>query len=163
MRHISLTPLFLASLVLVTSSTRSAYQAPPETIIGLERAALDRWGKGDPQGYLDAYAPEITYFDPAREKRADGIQAMKDYLAPIAGKVKVDRYEMLDTKVQRLGDVAVLSYQLISHAVMPNGSPLTVRWNSTKVYGVFDGKWKLFHDHWSFIQPVLKDPLPGPQ
>jgi ketosteroid isomerase-like protein len=132
-------------------------------IIAMEKAALDRWGKGDPQGYLETYAPEITYFDPAREKRADGIQAMKAYLAPIAGKVKVDRYEMIDTKVQRLGDVAVLSYQLMSHAIMPDGSPLTIRWNSTKVYGLFDGNWKLFHDHWSFIKPVLKDPLPGPQ
>jgi hypothetical protein len=31
-----------------------------DSIIAAERAALDRWGKGDPQGYLDTYAPEIT-------------------------------------------------------------------------------------------------------
>ena len=55
-------------------------------------------------------------FDPSREKRADGIQAMKDYLMPITGKIKVDRYEMIDTKVQYLGKAAVLSYQLVSHA-----------------------------------------------
>src|SRR2546422_6262251 len=107
-------PLF--AMTLLTSSAAAAEDFKPETIIALEKSALDRWGKGDPQGYLETYAPEITYFDPAREKRADGIQAMKDYLAPIAGKVKVDRYEMVDTKVQHLGDVAVLSYQLISHA-----------------------------------------------
>ena len=147
----------------LASCDRASAPFDPNTIIALEKTALDRWGKGDPQGYLETYAPEITYFDPAREKRADGIQAMKDYLAPLTGKIKIDHYEMVDTKVQHLGDVAVLSYQLMSHAVLPNGSPLTVRWNSTKVYGLFDGKWKLFHDHWSFIQPQLKDPLPGPQ
>jgi ketosteroid isomerase-like protein len=155
-------------LIIVVSGTLASCdraEAPfdPESIIALEKSALDRWGKGDPQGYLETYAPEITYFDPIRDKRADGIQAMKDYLAPIAGKVHVERYEMVDTKVQKLGDVAVLSYQLMSHATLPDGMPLTVRWNSTKVYGLFDGKWKLFHDHWSFIQPELKNPLPGPQ
>ena len=155
-------PILIACGVLVSCEKASA-PFDPEKIIAMERSALDRWGKGDPQGYLETYAPEITYFDPMREKRADGIQAMKDYLAPIAGKVKVDRYEMIDAKVQHLGDVAVLSYQLLSHATLPNGSPLTARWNSTKVYGLFDGNWKLFHDHWSFIQPQLKDPLPGPQ
>jgi len=153
----------LIACSVLASCEKTSPPFDPNTIISLEKTALDRWGKGDPQNYLETYAPEVTYFDPAREKRADGIQAMKDYLTPLTGKIKVERYEMVDTNVQRLGDVAVLSYQLMSHAIMPNGSPLTVRWNSTKVYGIFDGKWKLFHDHWSFIQPVLKDALPGPQ
>src|SRR5438046_9736930 len=124
--------ILIASGVL-TSCERAAAPFDAEGIIALEKAALDRWGKGDPQGYLETYAPEITYFDPSREKRGDGIQAMKDYYAPIAGKIKVDRYELIDPKVQHLGDVAVLSYQLLSHAIMPNGAPLTIRWNSTKV------------------------------
>jgi len=159
MKHVL---LILIACGALASCEKTSALFDPQTIIALEKTALDRWGKGDPQGYLETYAPEITYFDPVREKRADGIQAMKDYLAPFTGKIKIDRYEMNDTKVQRLGDVAVLSYQLISHGTLPNGSPLTVRWNSTKVYGVFDGKWKLFHDHWSFIQPELKNPPTGP-
>jgi len=154
------TPLILIAAGLLVSCEKSPFD--PEKIIALEKAALDRWGKGDPQGYLETYAPDVTYFDPQREKRADGIQAMKDYLAPLTGKIKVDHYEMLDPKVQHVGDVAVLSYQLASHATLPDGSPFTVRWNSTKVYGLFDGKWKLFHDHWSFIRPELKNP-PGVQ
>ena len=154
--------VFLACGILA-SCERAAVPLNPEKIVALEKAALDRWGKGDPQGYLETYAPEITYFDPAREKRADGIQVMKEYLTPLTGKIRVDRYEMIDTKVQRLGDAAVLSYQLISHAIMPDGSPATVRWNSTKVYGLTGKDWKLVHDHWSFIKPELKNPLRGPQ
>src|SRR5207237_2413765 len=38
-----------------------------DTIIALERAALDRWGRGDPQGYIDTFAADITYFDPFTE------------------------------------------------------------------------------------------------
>lgn len=155
------TMLILIACALLTSCERAPFDL--EKIIALERAALDRWGKGDPQGYIETYAPDITYFDPAREKRADGIQAMKDYYAPIAGKIKVESYEMIDAKVQHRGDVAVLSYQLKSRAIMPDGSPVTVHWNSSKVYGLSDGNWRLFHDHWSFIKPELKNPLRGPQ
>ena len=35
----------------------------PDQIIATERAALDRWGRGDPQGFLEIMAPEVTYFD----------------------------------------------------------------------------------------------------
>jgi ketosteroid isomerase-like protein len=153
---------FIACAVLTSCRSPTA-QVDPEKIVALEKAALDRWGKGDPQGYLETYASDITYFDPAREKRADGIEAMREYLTPITGKVKVDRYEMIDVKVQPMGDAAVLSYQLISHAVMPDGSPRTARWNSTKVYRLIGDDWKLAHDHWSFIKPELKNPPSGPQ
>lgn len=154
--------LFAAGLL--TSCERAAAPLDPNRIIAIERTALDRWGKGEPQGYLETYAPEITYFDPGLDKRADGIAAMTSYLTPLTGKIKVDRYEMIGAKVQPLGpEAAVLSYQLISHAIAPNGSPFIVRWNSTKVYRQFGQSWKLVHDHWSFIRPELKNPFPGPQ
>jgi hypothetical protein len=35
-----------------------------DQIIALEHAALDRWGQGDPGGFLESYAVDITYFDP---------------------------------------------------------------------------------------------------
>jgi uncharacterized protein (TIGR02246 family) len=137
-------------------------------IIGLERAALDKWNRGDPQGYLDTYAPEITYFDPTSANRRDGIEAMKAYYAPIAGKVKVSRYEMLTPKVQRHGDVAILSFQLISYGAKPDGTEQALaRWNSTEVYRRTDAGWKIAHNHWSFITPELKQPVletqPGQQ
>lgn len=156
--------LILSGVMLLTSCRRPVAPLDPNRIIALERTALDRWGKGEPQGYLETYAPEITYYDPGREKRADGIQAMTEYYAPLVGKIKVARYEMIDAKVQPLGgEAAVLSYQLISHAIAPNGSPFIVRWNSTKVYRQYGQQWKLVHDHWSFIKPELKNPFPGPQ
>ena len=132
----------------------------PETIIALERAALDRWGNGDPQGYLESYAPDVTYFDPIQDRRVDGADAMRKYLEPFTGKIKVARYDMLGPKVQHFGDAAVLSYNLISYGKKPSGEETALaRWNSTKVYARVDGKWKLVHDHWSFIKPELKQPV----
>lgn len=129
----------------------------PEGIIALERAALDRWGSGDPQGYLGTYAPDVTYFAPGGERRVDGLGAMKELLIPITGKIKVDHYEMIGPKVQRMGDVAVLSYILVSHAKRPNGAVI-VYWNSTAVYGRIGGKWKIIHSHWSYTKPETKEP-----
>ena len=48
-----------------------------EIIIGLERAALNRWGKGDPGGYLEIMATEMTYFDPFTKRRVDGMNAIR--------------------------------------------------------------------------------------
>lgn len=131
-----------------------------DTIIALERAALDRWGRGDPQGYLELYARDVTYFDPSREKRVDGIDAMMQLLAPIKGLIKVDRYEMIAPHVYRAGDVAILTYNLVSHSRRPNGAAAVTRWNSTAVYRQIDGRWKILHCHWSYTKPELRVPNP---
>ncbi len=148
------------AMLALAGMTRLAAAAFDDALIAQERSALDRWGKGDPGGYLSMYDPGITYFDPARETRADGLPAMEVYYAPIAGKIKVVKYEMIAPKVQRRGGMAVLSYQLISHGVLASGKPYTVRWNSTKVYARSGKNWKLIHDHWSYIKPELKTPSP---
>jgi len=146
----------LLAIALTTSCGGDSPDFQPETIIALERAALDRWGKGDPQGYLETYAPEITYFDPTRDKRMDGLDAMKQFLIPLTEKIRVSRYEMIDPKVQRRGDTAVLTYNLISHVQSPDGRPFSVRWNCTEVYTRIGGAWKIIHNHWSYTKPELK-------
>ena len=132
-----------------------AQEAVADAVIALERGALDRWGKGDPQGYIEIYAPEVTYFDPVQEKRIDGLDAMKKMLAPYTGKIRVDRFEMIDPKVQHHGEIAVLTFNLLSHRKQPDGTEVTVaRWNATAVYRTIDGTWKSIHVHWSYINTV---------
>jgi ketosteroid isomerase-like protein len=157
----SLTILGILVSMLATACARAAVPVQPDTFIALERGALDRWGRGDPQGYLDLYAREVTYFDPTRDKRLDGFEAMKQALEPIKGLVKVDRYEMVDPQVYRAGDAAVLTYNLVSHGRSPSGEAMVVHWNSTAVYAQIDRQWKIVHSHWSFTKPDLKVPA-GP-
>ena len=145
--------LVLAATFMPAPHFPAARDAQSDTIISLERAALDRWGKGDPQGYLDTYAPDVTYFDPMQEKRVDGRAALKELYGPLTGKISIDHYEMIGTKVQRHGDVAVLTFNLVSHAKRPTGEPLIVRWNSTEVYARSQGRWRIIHSHWSFTRP----------
>jgi ketosteroid isomerase-like protein len=133
----------------------AAFEA--DAIIAMERAALDRWGKGDPQGYVEIMAADITYFDPVHEKRVDGLAAIKEMLAPITGKISVSRYDMIAPKVQHHGDVALLTFNLISYQRQADGSEKAVaRWNSTETYARVADDWRIIHSHWSFITPELK-------
>src|SRR5215831_7217144 len=129
-----------------------------QTIIAMERAALDRWGKGDPQGFFEIMASDQTYFDPLTEKRIDGQAALKQYIAPFTGKIKIERVQMIDPKVQQNGDIAVLTFNLVDHgAQMGDGPKTTARWNSTEVYGRIKGSWKIIHSHWSYLKPELRE------
>ena len=150
--HVALTLLALGS---------APAAAPPEDasaqIIALERGALDRWGRGDPLGYVEIYDPEVTYFDPFQAKRIDGLAPIKAMLAPITGKVRVSRYDMIDPKVQQTGDMAVLSFNLLSYQKQPDGTePVVAKWNATAVYRRTGRTWKSIHVHWSFTTPELK-------
>jgi ketosteroid isomerase-like protein len=123
------------------------------TVVSMERAALDRWGKGDPWGYTEIYADEITYFDPELDRRLDGLEGLRQRYAPLEGKLRIDRYEMINPQVQVHGDTAVLSFNLIDHAAAPDGTITTGTWNSTEVYARIGGKWRIIHSHWSKPTP----------
>ncbi len=128
-----------------------------EEIIALERGALERWGKGDPQGFVEIMADEETYFDPMTAKRVDGLDALRRYVAPFAGKISIERVEMVDPKVQRFGDAALLTFNLVDYGAQLAGGPKsTARWNSSELYKKIDGRWKIVHSHWSYTKPELK-------
>ena len=122
------------------------------TILGLEREALRRWVHGDADGFLEITDPHVTYFDPFVEKRVDGIAALTALYHRIRGGVRIERYEMIEPKVQHLGDTAVLTFIFDSHT--PAGSE---RWNTTEVYRRTETGWRIVHTHWAINQPKLVD------
>lgn len=141
----------------ISSGAASTAEQGDADVIATERGALDRWIKGDPDGFLTIYAPDVTYFSPTQERRVDGLPAMTALLAPVRGKIRVDRFEMLDPKVQRHGDVAVLTYRIVNYQKQPDGTERpTTRWNSTAVFRRIDGRWRTIHSHFSYTLPDLK-------
>ena len=118
-----------------------------EQILALERAALDRWGKGDPDGYLEISAPDLTYFDPFVQKRIDGIDSLRAWYDLIRGKIQIEREEIVNPTVQIIGDAAILTFQFISH-----GSEGAMHWNCTEGYRREGDTWKIIHSHWSFAK-----------
>ena len=122
-----------------------------DEILALECSALDRWGHGDPAGFLELYAEDVSYFDPQTTMRVDGHSAMVEYYRPWMGQIHITHYEMLNPQVVIDGNLALLSYNLVNYARDEHGSEsVGSRWNSTSVYRHRDGSWKLIHSHWSF-------------
>ena len=80
---------------------------PAQTIIAMERSALDRWGGGDPSGFLEISAPDVVYFDPFLERRIDGREALARHYEAVRGKVSISRDELINPLVQVAGDAAV--------------------------------------------------------
>lgn len=123
-----------------------------QKIIDLEKGALDRWCKGDPSGYLEISAPDVTYFDPFLERRLDGLKALTEYYETLRGRVSVERYELLNPEVVSYGDFAVLTFNYISY-----GGNEKSRWNCSEVYRKLPIGWRIVQTHWSFTQPKLQE------
>jgi ketosteroid isomerase-like protein len=124
------------------------------TILALERAALDRWGKGDPDGALELVAPDVSYIDPIQERPLRNRAELKALYDQIRGTIKIESSEIVNARVQEAGDVAVLSFQFVSR-----GSEGSVKWNATEVYRKLPEGWRIIHTHWSWVQPKLSGNL----
>jgi ketosteroid isomerase-like protein len=119
-----------------------------DEIIDLERAALVRWCKGDPSGFLEICAPDVVYFDPFTARRIDGLEALTAYYEAIRGKVSAARFELLNPLVQKTGDLAVLTFNFVSYG----GSEDAFRWNCTEAFRRANGHWRIIQTHWSFTE-----------
>lgn len=113
-------------------------------IIGMERAALDRWVRGDPSGFLEIYADDIVYFDPMQHRRLDGIAAVTKLYESIRGQVNDGSYELINPVVQITGDIAVLTFNFEGKAGGKSSN-----WNTTEVYRKDSKGWRIIHAHWS--------------
>jgi ketosteroid isomerase-like protein len=125
---------------------------PGETIVALECAALDRWCKGDPSGFLEICAADVVYFDPFLERRLDGLVALTGYYENLRGKISAERWELLNPLVQHSGNIAVLTFNFLSWG----GTDDAMRWNCTEVYRKDAPGWRLIQTHWSFTKPDTK-------
>jgi hypothetical protein len=118
-------------------------------VIALERAALDRWCRGDPSGFLSILAEDAVYFDPFLERRLDGLAALTAYYEALRGKVSASRYEIHAPVVQEQGGIAVLTFNFVSFGA--SGAE-ALRWNCTEVYRSTGATWSIIQTHWSFTK-----------
>jgi len=115
-------------------------------VVALERAALERWGKGDPGGFLEICAPDVVYFDPSLERRIDGLAALTRYYEGLWGTVSFERFELINPQVQVVGDAAILTFNYASYGAA--GGPS--RWNCTEVFRREADVWRIIQTHWSY-------------
>lgn len=118
-------------------------------IIALEKQALEQWNNGNPDGFINLSADDVIYIDPAFQYKLEGKKALEDYYNSIRGKIKIDKYKMINPVVQLSSEIAVLTYNYEAHR-----DGMIFKMNCTDVYRLYpQNQWKIIHTHWSFVQP----------
>ncbi len=135
----------------MTSATETS-SSVAQTIIELERAALARWAKGDPSGFLEICAQDVVYFDPFQERRLNGIEELRALYEMIRGSVSIARFELIDPIVQAVDDMAVLTFNYVAEG----SDEVISRWNCTEVYQRQEGRWQIVQTHWSITRPEVQ-------
>jgi len=149
-RRMLIVTAFLAPVLLGCERRSAGHGNAEEAILAQERRALDQWAEGNPLGYLDIDADDVTYFDDiGAHSRLDGIEAMRTYLTSLKGKVPPHRYEVVNPNVQVYGDVGILTLRYNASAT--DGKPLA-QWKATSVYRRIEGEWRIVHAHWSLVK-----------
>ena len=95
-------------------TTPAATSGSPDLLaelLALETAAMDRWGAGDPDGFLGLSDDDVSYFDPWQPDRLDSRAELARVYDEMRGQVHIDAYEFVEPAVVAAGDLAVLSFQ----------------------------------------------------
>lgn len=122
-----------------------------QSIIAMEKKALDLWGQGDPSGCLAISSENVTYFDPYLKNRINGLAELTAYYNNLRGKIFIDRYELINPEVVVNNRTAILTYNYVSY-----NNQGEHRWNCTEVYQQFYSTWKIIHTHWSLTEQGSK-------
>jgi len=133
----------------------NANQQVADEIIAMVKA---QWAAetADPTNSAEIFktlADDYTEFNPSYSTRLDGKTVVVNLAKPSGTSTRVAS-EMLNTKVQVYGDVAILSYNFAGVRKNKDGELTPWRAKSTRVYARLSGKWKLVHSNFG------ADPLP---
>jgi uncharacterized protein (TIGR02246 family) len=134
------------------------HKSDAEEIMSLEDAAMERWRQGDPLGWAEIAAPDITYFDPSLDAPIVGREAFTAYMASLAGKIHYQGSEYLEPRVHVYGETAVLTYRYRS-TVLDEQERVTrtTLWNTTEIYARVGGAWRIVHSHWAYNHGLKPD------
>ena len=127
------------------------------TVLAIERGLNERWSNGDSSGYLDNYHEDLSYFDPLVDTLLVGRPAVVAHLSKLYKNPHIVRNEYLNPHVivSEGGDLAVLSYNLNTFVLDESGAEKMLRaWNSTEVYRLIDGQWRIVHSNWGLTKSM---------
>ncbi len=86
-----------------------------QTILSLEKAAMERWRNGDPMGFVEISAEDISYVDPGLTKPILGLVEFKAYMQQLEGQdplSKIRIYRPQGGNSRRCG-IAILQLSFI--------------------------------------------------
>lgn len=137
--------------------------AVQQELMRLEDGAMERWRQGDPMGWSEIAAPEVTYVDPSLTRPLVGREAYTRHLETLKGKISYGASEYMRPKASVYGDVAVLTFNYRGSTRTEDGTVHQfVPWDTTEVYARVDGQWRIIHTHWSYVEHTAPDRVEVP-
>jgi len=134
-------------------STGSTEAISEHEVLGLERAAIARWCRGDPSGFLDISDVEVGYFDPFLAHRIDGLAALTTYYESLRGTISAVAWEVLEPRVVEIDEIAILTFRIR----VWGESGESVAWNCSEVFRRRPVGWRIAQTHWSLTTPDVAD------
>jgi len=153
--------LYLLTTGILTSSLISCTNCPgkeesdlpsqKEAIAAIKakiEMANNKWAKGDPMGFAEMAAEDITWLDDlAAQSPVHGIDSLSAYLKNFEGKIPPHEHELSDMKFQLYDDIVIVTYR---YKGTSDGKPANP-WKVTSVFKYSDGDWHSVHENWSVI------------
>ncbi|MFD5483485.1 YybH family protein [Streptomyces hawaiiensis] len=133
-----------------------------EELVEFEKAIQWQWSSGDPTGYMDALAEDVTYVDPLAECVLFGRAAVREHFKRIHGDAGITRQEYLNEVARPLGDDEVLlAFTFNTYQQDDNGEEkLFLSWNMSLIFRKTDGEWLMTHGHLSLRHAWDLDSIP---
>lgn len=123
-----------------------------EELVEFEKQIQWQWSSGDPTGYMEALAEDVTYFDPLAEYVVVGREAVREHFERIhTGPAGITRQEYRNETALPLGHGEVLLvFNFTTYQQDDNGDEKEfLTWNMSHLFRKTDGKWLLRHGHLS--------------
>ncbi len=116
-------------------------------LLALNARLLESIASGDWLTYEELCDPTLTAFEPEGVGHlVEGMEFHRFYfdLGGVAGPYSTT---MSSPHVRVLGEVAVVAYVRLIQRTAPDGSPLTVAFEETRVWRRQEGRWRHVHFH----------------
>jgi hypothetical protein len=149
--------LFLLALFLVSctseppameSSLPSEEEAIEVVMEKIEMAA-EKWSTGDPMGYVEVAAPDITWSDDlAAPVPISTKEALKVYLEGFRGQIPPHKFELSEFTYQFYEDIIIVTYHYQGTFDEVKAPP----WKVTSVYRFENGDWLSVHENWTNVK-----------
>ncbi|MGI5372553.1 YybH family protein [Streptomyces iakyrus] len=122
-----------------------------ESLVEFEKSIQWQWSSGDPTGYMDALAEDVTYFDPLAEHLLVGREAVREHWKRIYADANITRQEYLNEVARPLSDDEVLlAFKFKTYQQDDNREEkLFLSWDMSLIFRKTDGKWLMAHGHLS--------------
>ncbi|MFJ8141239.1 YybH family protein [Streptomyces sp. NPDC096013] len=122
-----------------------------QTLVDFEQQIQWRWTDGDPTGYMDALAEDVTYVDPLAEHFLVGREAVLAHFKRIHSGGRSSRQEYKNEIARPLSDTEVLLvFNFTTFRPDDTGEEQEfLAWNMSLIFRKTDSQWQLTHGHLS--------------